>query len=76
MHLLNVSMKWWRIHLVLSFMMLGDAYVSIQERDRAVEAYEQALKCNLCEATLACKMGMALVKTHQYGKVINYYKEL
>ena len=56
-------------------MMLGDAYVSIQERDRAVEAYEQALKCNLCEATLACKMGMALVKTHQYGNAINYYKE-
>jgi len=59
-----------------SFMMLADAYMSIQGPDRAVEANEQALKCNLCEATLACKMGRALVKTHQYGKVINYYKEL
>jgi len=58
-----------------SFMMLADAYMSIQERDRAVEAYEQALKCNLCDAALACKMGRALVRTHQYGKAINYYKE-
>lgn len=58
-----------------SFMMLGDAYMSIQEPDRAVEAYEQALKRNPRDAALACKMGRALVKTHQYGKAINYYKE-
>ncbi|KDR09588.1 tetratricopeptide repeat protein 21B-like [Zootermopsis nevadensis] len=58
-----------------SFVMLGDAYMSIQEPDRAIEAYEQALKRNPRDATLACKMGRALVKTHQYGKAINYYKE-
>lgn len=58
-----------------SFVMLGDAYMSIQEPDRAIEAYEQALKRNPRDAALACKMGRALVKTHQYGKAINYYKE-
>jgi tetratricopeptide repeat protein 21B len=58
-----------------SFVMLGDAYMSIQEPDRAIEAYEQALKRNPRDASLACKMGRALVKTHQYGKAINYYKE-
>lgn len=58
-----------------SFVMLGDAYMSIQEPDRAIEAYEQALKRNPRDTALACKMGRALVKTHQYGKAINYYKE-
>ncbi|XP_071548285.1 tetratricopeptide repeat protein 21B-like [Panulirus ornatus] len=58
-----------------SFLMLGDAYMSIQEPDRAIEVYEQALKRNPRDPVLACRMGMALVKTHQYGKAINYYKE-
>ncbi|XP_068085087.1 tetratricopeptide repeat protein 21B-like [Anabrus simplex] len=59
----------------LSYVMLGDAYMSIQEPDRAIEAYDQALKRNPRDTALACKMGRALVKTHQYGKAINYYKE-
>ncbi|XP_069186237.1 tetratricopeptide repeat protein 21B isoform X2 [Procambarus clarkii] len=58
-----------------SFLMLGDAYMSIQEPDRAIEVYEQALKRNPRDSVLACRMGIALVKTHQYGKAINYYKE-
>ncbi|XP_027210397.1 tetratricopeptide repeat protein 21B-like isoform X1 [Penaeus vannamei] len=58
-----------------SYLMLGDAYMSIQEPDRAIEVYEQAQKRNPRDSVLACRMGMALVKTHQYGKAINYYKE-
>ncbi|XP_050699357.1 tetratricopeptide repeat protein 21B-like [Eriocheir sinensis] len=58
-----------------SYLMLGDAYMSIQEPDRAIEVYEQALKRNPRDSLLACRMGVALVKTHQYGKAINYYKE-
>ncbi|KAK7872002.1 hypothetical protein R5R35_004518 [Gryllus longicercus] len=58
-----------------SYVMLGDAYMSIQEPDRAIDAYEQALKRNPRDSILACKMGKALIKTHQYGKAINYYKE-
>jgi len=50
-----------------SFMMLGDAYMYIQEPDRAVEAYEQAPKRNPHDAALACETGRALVKTHLYG---------
>jgi tetratricopeptide repeat protein 21B len=55
--------------------MLGDAYMSIQEPDKAIEVYEMALKRNPRDSVLARKMGQALVKTHQYGKAINYYKE-
>ncbi|KAK3857879.1 hypothetical protein Pcinc_020970 [Petrolisthes cinctipes] len=58
-----------------SYLMLGDAYMAIQEPDRAIEVYEQALKRNPRDSLLACRMGVALVKTHQYGKAINYYKE-
>ncbi|KAK7082681.1 Tetratricopeptide repeat protein 21B [Halocaridina rubra] len=58
-----------------SFLLLGDAYMSIQEPDRAIEVYEQALQRNPRDSVLACHMGVALVKTHQYGKAINYYKE-
>ncbi|KAH0560588.1 tetratricopeptide repeat protein 21B-like [Cotesia glomerata] len=59
-----------------TFSMLGDAYMAIQEPDRAIEAYEESLKSNPDDKLLASKMGKALVKTHQYGKAINYYKEI
>lgn len=57
-----------------TYSMLGDAYISIQEPERAIEAYEQALKQNpLNKLHIASKLGKALVKTHQYTKAINYY---
>ncbi|XP_063424970.1 tetratricopeptide repeat protein 21B-like [Mytilus trossulus] len=55
-------------------LLLGDAYMSIQEPEKAIEVYEQALKKNPKESTLASKIGQALVKTHNYGKAINYYE--
>ena len=58
-----------------SYLLLGDAYMSITEPERALEIYEQALKRNPRDTALAAKMGKALQKTHQYGKAINYYKE-
>ena len=58
-----------------SYLLLGDAYMSITEPDRALEIYEQALKRNPRDSLLAAKMGQALQKTHQYGKALNYYKE-
>lgn len=58
-----------------SFLMLGDAYMSIQEPDLAIDAYKQALKQNPSDPLLASKLGRAYVKTHQYAKAINYYKE-
>lgn len=58
-----------------SYVLLGDAYMAIQEPERALEIYEQAVKRNPRDSQLAAKMGQALQKTHQYGKAINYYKE-
>ena len=57
-----------------SYLLLGDAYMAITEPERALEVYEQALKRNPRDTTLAAKMGKALQRTHQYGKAINYYK--
>ncbi|KAG1679081.1 Tetratricopeptide repeat protein 21B [Nymphon striatum] len=57
-----------------SFLLLGDAYMSIQEPERAIDVYEQALKKNPKDSNLAKKIGNALVKTHNYGKAINYYE--
>lgn len=55
-------------------LLLGDAYMSIQEPEKAIEVYETALKKNPKDASLASKIGQALVKTHNYGKAINYYE--
>ncbi|XP_064595299.1 tetratricopeptide repeat protein 21B-like isoform X2 [Liolophura sinensis] len=54
--------------------LLGDAYMSIQEPEKAIEVYEAALKKNPRDAGLASKIGQALVKTHHYGKAMNYYE--
>uniref|UniRef100_A0A1B0CZK1 Uncharacterized protein n=1 Tax=Phlebotomus papatasi TaxID=29031 RepID=A0A1B0CZK1_PHLPP len=58
-----------------SYIMLGDAYMSIQEPDDALDAYKEALKRNPHDPNLASKLGRAYVKTHQYTKAINYYNE-
>ena len=55
-------------------LLLGDAYMSIQEPEKAIEVYEAALRKNPRDAALASKIGKALVKTHNYGKAINYYE--
>ncbi|EGI66287.1 PREDICTED: tetratricopeptide repeat protein 21B-like [Acromyrmex echinatior] len=60
-----------------TYSMLGNAYMSIQEPERAIEAYEQALSQNpINKADIANKMGKALVKAHQYVKAISYYKDI
>ena len=58
-----------------TYSMLGDAYLAIQEPERAIEAYELSLQSNPQDKALVRKMGRALVKTHQYAKAISYYKE-
>ncbi|KAB0381053.1 hypothetical protein FD755_008837, partial [Muntiacus reevesi] len=57
-----------------SFLLLGDAYMNIQEPEEAIVAYEQALNHNPKDGTLASKIGKALVKTHNYSKAITYYE--
>ncbi|XP_038607045.1 tetratricopeptide repeat protein 21B [Tachyglossus aculeatus] len=57
-----------------TFLLLGDAYMNIQEPEEAIEVYEQALKKNPKDGTLASKIGKALIKTHSYSKAIGYYE--
>ncbi|XP_060104278.1 tetratricopeptide repeat protein 21A [Heteronotia binoei] len=54
-------------------LLLGDAYMNIQEPEKALEVYEAAQKKNPLDATVARKIGQAYVNTHQYYKAINYY---
>ncbi|XP_040004915.1 tetratricopeptide repeat protein 21B isoform X1 [Xiphias gladius] len=57
-----------------TYLLLGDAYMNIQEPEKAIEVYEHALKKNPKDGALASKIGKALVKTHNYIKAINYYE--
>ncbi|XP_029461519.1 tetratricopeptide repeat protein 21B isoform X2 [Rhinatrema bivittatum] len=57
-----------------TYLLLGDAYMNIQEPEKAIDVYEQALKKNPRESTLASKIGKALIKTHNYSKAISYYE--
>ncbi|POI31442.1 hypothetical protein CIB84_004807, partial [Bambusicola thoracicus] len=57
-----------------TFLLLGDAYMNIQEPDEAIEVYEHALKKNPKDPALASKIGKALIKTHNYSKAISYYE--
>nr|XP_056713559.1 tetratricopeptide repeat protein 21A [Euleptes europaea] len=54
-------------------LLLGDAYMNIQEPEKALEVYEAAQKKNPLDAAVARKIGQAYVNTHQYNKAINYY---
>lgn len=58
-----------------TFVLLGDAYMSVLELDLAIESYQQALKQNAHDTELAKKMGKALVTTFRYDEAIIYYKE-
>ncbi|KAJ8668598.1 hypothetical protein QAD02_010261 [Eretmocerus hayati] len=55
--------------------MLGDAYLAIEEPERAIEAYELSLDSSPGDKQLVRKMGRALARTHQYAKAIGYYRE-
>ncbi|XP_042192463.1 tetratricopeptide repeat protein 21B [Callorhinchus milii] len=57
-----------------TYLLLGDAYINIQEPEKAIEVYEQALKKNPRDGALASKIGKALIKTHNYAKAISYYE--
>nr|XP_033787611.1 tetratricopeptide repeat protein 21A [Geotrypetes seraphini] len=55
-------------------LLLGDAFMNIQEPEKALEVYDQAQRKNPRDAALARRIGHALIKTHQYKKAINYYE--
>ncbi|XP_030382481.1 tetratricopeptide repeat protein 21B-like isoform X3 [Scaptodrosophila lebanonensis] len=58
-----------------SYLMLGDAYMSIQEAELAINAYQNAFSMNKNNSILASKLGRAFVKTHQYSSALKYYHE-
>ncbi|VDK72565.1 unnamed protein product [Litomosoides sigmodontis] len=58
----------------MAYILLGDAYMSIQEPAQAIEVYETALKSNPKDDTLAEKIGQAYVQCHFYAKAISYYE--
>jgi len=53
---------------------LGEAYMRIQEPEKAIECFERALQLNPSDSALATKIGVALVSTHDYLKAIDYYE--
>ncbi|XP_026769717.3 tetratricopeptide repeat protein 21B [Pangasianodon hypophthalmus] len=57
-----------------SNVLLGDAFMKIQEPEKAIEVYQEAVKMAPNDATLAKKIGQALVRIHQYEKAVNYYE--
>ncbi|XP_058144822.1 tetratricopeptide repeat protein 21A isoform X1 [Dasypus novemcinctus] len=57
-----------------SSLLLGDAFMNIQEPEKALEVYDEAYRKNPHDASLVSRIGQAYVKTHQYAKAINYYE--
>ncbi|KAJ3246801.1 Tetratricopeptide repeat protein 21B [Chytriomyces hyalinus] len=57
-----------------SCILLGEAYMNIQEPEKAIEVYENGLDTFDDGAILPCKIGKALVKTHDYARAISYYE--
>uniref|UniRef100_A0A8C3VGA4 Tetratricopeptide repeat protein 21B n=1 Tax=Catharus ustulatus TaxID=91951 RepID=A0A8C3VGA4_CATUS len=55
-------------------LLLTCIYILLLKPDEAIEVYEQALKKNPKDPSLASKIGKALIKTHNYSKAINYYE--
>ncbi|XP_077894231.1 tetratricopeptide repeat protein 21A isoform X3 [Ictidomys tridecemlineatus] len=55
-------------------LLLGDAFMNIQEPEKALEVYDEAYRKNPHDASLVSRIGQAYVKTHQYAKAINYYE--
>jgi len=56
-----------------SYERLGAAYMHIQAPEAAIEAYEQAHNLDPRDASLAAKIGRALISTHDYLKATDYY---
>uniref|UniRef100_UPI00358DF2F5 tetratricopeptide repeat protein 21B n=1 Tax=Myxine glutinosa TaxID=7769 RepID=UPI00358DF2F5 len=57
----------------LTLVLLGDAYMTVHEPEKAAEVYEQVIINDEDDAELASKIGRALVQTHNYEKALSYY---
>ncbi|KND02289.1 uncharacterized protein SPPG_02764 [Spizellomyces punctatus DAOM BR117] len=59
---------------VESCLLLGDAYMNLQEPEKAIAIYESAMDSSPEASVLASKIGKALVRTHNYSRAISYYE--
>ena len=59
-----------------ALVILGDAYMSIMEPEKAIEVYDAALRQNNRDISLMKKIGEAYIKTHAYNKAIKYYEAI
>lgn len=57
-----------------SCLLLGDAYMNIQEPEQAVTAYYSALKMKNNNIICSTKIGNALVMMHEYDKAVSFYQ--
>jgi tetratricopeptide repeat protein 21B len=60
---------------VSSYTFLGEAYLNIQEPERAIAALEKARSLDPNDAELAGKIGRALMVTHDYQRGLRYYRD-
>lgn len=58
-----------------TYCMLGEAFLAIQEPDKAVRAFESALELNPKDAELAVKCAQALVTAHDYSGAVDYFNK-
>lgn len=54
---------------------MSDLLVLLSEQEKALDAYEKALKLHPTDPFLTKKMGEALVNTHNFQRAITYYKD-
>ena len=59
---------------VHTYLLLGEAYMQIQEPEEAIKAYEAALQLNPDDPQLSSKIGRALITTHDYARAVKYYE--
>ena len=57
------------------FLCLGDAYMKIQEPEKAIEAYQEALNMDPKNLALRSKIAKSFVLVHNYEEAISCYKD-
>uniref|UniRef100_A0A7E4W4V3 Tetratricopeptide repeat protein 21B n=1 Tax=Panagrellus redivivus TaxID=6233 RepID=A0A7E4W4V3_PANRE len=57
-----------------TYVLVGDAFMNIQEPTKAIEAYETAMRRNPKDFALAERIGNAYVECHLYHKAITFYE--
>jgi tetratricopeptide repeat protein 21B len=56
--------------------MLAEALMQIQEPEKAVKAYEDALAYQPKDSELISKIARALTTTHDYQRAIDYFNKV